>query len=281
MLKSGGDVAFRETLYLMALAFGRLYTCREAFGRALGLTASQFIVLIGTAYQQGSEGVSIRALADHTQLAATHVTTEVGRLIDKGLLTKQASTRDRRSVLVRLSPKGEDAIRDGQSAAAARQRPAVRRRVARGFRRGVALSRKIRAQQRICAGGNPPLRAGEIVGRTIGPQRRAGLNSPLGPCLAARRLSPSRCRSTRNAMSELERWEARFAAPGYHFGTEPNAFLKSKADLLKPGQKALSIADGEGRNGVFLAEQGLDVLTMDFSPTALGERPARLPRSVA
>ena len=72
-------------------------------------------------------------------------------------------------------------------------------------------------------------------------------------------------------MSELERWEARFAAPGYHFGTEPNAFLKSKADLLKPGQKALSIADGEGRNGVFLAEQGLDVVTMDFSPTALAK----------
>jgi DNA-binding MarR family transcriptional regulator len=110
MLKSGGDVAFREALYLMALAFGRLYTCREAFGRTLGLTASQFIVLIGTAYQQGAEGVSIRKLSDHTQLASTHVTTEVGRLIGKGLLTKQASTHDRRSVLVRLSAKGEDSI---------------------------------------------------------------------------------------------------------------------------------------------------------------------------
>jgi DNA-binding MarR family transcriptional regulator len=111
MLKSSGDVAFRETLYLMALAFSRLYTCREAFARALGLTASQFIVLIGTAYRQGSEGVTIRALADHTQLAPTHVTTEVGRLISRGLLIKQANTRDRRSVLVRLTRKGEDAIR--------------------------------------------------------------------------------------------------------------------------------------------------------------------------
>jgi len=72
-------------------------------------------------------------------------------------------------------------------------------------------------------------------------------------------------------MSELERWEARFREPGYHFGTEPNAFLKSKAGLLKPGEKALSIADGEGRNGVFLAEQGLDVVTMDFSPTAVAK----------
>ena len=75
-------------------------------------------------------------------------------------------------------------------------------------------------------------------------------------------------------MSELERWEARFAGPEYHFGTEPNAFLKSKAGLLKPGQKALSIADGEGRNGVFLAERGLDVLAMDFSPTALAKSQA-------
>ena len=111
MLADGSDVAFRETIYLMVLAFGRLHSCREAFGRALSLTAPQFIVLIGTAYRQGAEGVTIRGLADHTQLAATHVTTEVGRLIAKGLLTKQANTRDRRSVLVRLSAKGEAAIR--------------------------------------------------------------------------------------------------------------------------------------------------------------------------
>jgi DNA-binding MarR family transcriptional regulator len=111
MLASGGDVNFREALYLMALAFGRLQSFRQAFGRQLSLTASQFIVLIGTAYRQGRDGVSIRTLAEHTQLAATHVTTEVGRLIDKGLLTKSANARDRRGVLVRLSPKGEAAVR--------------------------------------------------------------------------------------------------------------------------------------------------------------------------
>jgi len=70
-------------------------------------------------------------------------------------------------------------------------------------------------------------------------------------------------------MSELERWEARFAASDYIFGTAPNAFLKSQAHHLKPGQKALALADGEGRNGVWLAEQGLDVLALDFSPNAL------------
>jgi SAM-dependent methyltransferase len=72
-------------------------------------------------------------------------------------------------------------------------------------------------------------------------------------------------------MSEMERWEARYAEPGYLFGTEPNAFLRSKAHLLKPGQKALAVADGEGRNGVFLAELGLDVLAIDISQTALAK----------
>jgi cyclopropane fatty-acyl-phospholipid synthase-like methyltransferase len=67
---------------------------------------------------------------------------------------------------------------------------------------------------------------------------------------------------------ELTRWQERFAAPGYLFGTEPNAFLKDHAHLLRKGDKALAIADGEGRNGVFLAEQGLDVLSVDFSPIA-------------
>ncbi len=72
-------------------------------------------------------------------------------------------------------------------------------------------------------------------------------------------------------MSELARWNERFSAPGFLFGTEPNAFLKSQAHRLTPGAKALSIADGEGRNGGFLASQGLDVLAIDFSPVALAK----------
>jgi len=72
-------------------------------------------------------------------------------------------------------------------------------------------------------------------------------------------------------MSNLDHWEQRYGAAGYLFGTEPNAFLASQAHRLAPGQKALAIADGEGRNGVWLAQQGLDVLAVDFSPTALAK----------
>jgi cyclopropane fatty-acyl-phospholipid synthase-like methyltransferase len=69
-------------------------------------------------------------------------------------------------------------------------------------------------------------------------------------------------------VSDLEHWQARFAGEDYRFGTAPNAFLAAQAKLLPKQGKALAIADGEGRNGVFLAERGLDVLSLDFSPNA-------------
>jgi SAM-dependent methyltransferase len=74
-------------------------------------------------------------------------------------------------------------------------------------------------------------------------------------------------------LGEYERWEARFAVPEYAFGKEPNEFLKSCKHLLPPSGRALAVADGEGRNGVWLAEQGLEVLAIDFSPSA--QRKAR------
>lgn len=72
-------------------------------------------------------------------------------------------------------------------------------------------------------------------------------------------------------MSDLDRWEERFSSEGYVFGTEPNAFLTSQAHLLHPGASVLAVADGEGRNGVWMAQRGLDVHAVDFSPTALAK----------
>jgi SAM-dependent methyltransferase len=72
-------------------------------------------------------------------------------------------------------------------------------------------------------------------------------------------------------LSEYDRWEARYAAPGFAFGKEPNYFLASCKSLLPPSGRVLTVADGEGRNGVWLAQQGLDVLSIDFSPSAQGK----------
>lgn len=72
-------------------------------------------------------------------------------------------------------------------------------------------------------------------------------------------------------MSEYQRWEDRFSAPDYIFGREPNYFLAACRALLPRNGKALAVADGEGRNGVWLAEQGLEVTSIDFSPAALAK----------
>jgi len=75
-------------------------------------------------------------------------------------------------------------------------------------------------------------------------------------------------------MSEFERWESRFSVPEYVFGTAPNEFLQAQAHRLPPEGTVLAVADGEGRNGVWLAEQGLDVCSIDFSPKALAKAQA-------
>ena len=63
-------------------------------------------------------------------------------------------------------------------------------------------------------------------------------------------------------------WDKRFSTPDYVFGEEPNAFLVSQAALIGKGQ-ALAVADGEGRNSVWLAQQGLSVDAFDFSSPAI------------
>ena len=66
-------------------------------------------------------------------------------------------------------------------------------------------------------------------------------------------------------------WDARFDTDTYIFGTAPADFLVAQQDRLKAaaGQNALAIADGEGRNSVFMAECGLNVTAMDSSEKGL------------
>jgi cyclopropane fatty-acyl-phospholipid synthase-like methyltransferase len=72
-------------------------------------------------------------------------------------------------------------------------------------------------------------------------------------------------------------WDERYASEDYLFGTEPNEFLVSQRHLLKPGMSCLAVADGEGRNGVWLAQQGLQVLSVEASVVAL-EKAKKLAR---
>ena len=61
-------------------------------------------------------------------------------------------------------------------------------------------------------------------------------------------------------------WDQRYSEPGFAFGEKPNEFMAAQTALFKRGISALLPGDGEGRNGVWLAERGLRVTTVDASP---------------
>lgn len=67
-------------------------------------------------------------------------------------------------------------------------------------------------------------------------------------------------------------WNERFNKEEFIFGKDPNEYLvQSTKQYLKSGDKVLCIADGEGRNGVWLAKQGMQVVGFDASDVALAK----------
>ena len=70
-------------------------------------------------------------------------------------------------------------------------------------------------------------------------------------------------------MKDSQDWEQRYQATDRLFEDKPSDLLLSHQSLLQTGMQVLAIGDGEGRNGVWLADQGLDVLSVDISSTAL------------
>jgi SAM-dependent methyltransferase len=72
-----------------------------------------------------------------------------------------------------------------------------------------------------------------------------------------------------NFPDAAETWNKRYDQSGFLFGTEPNAYLASHLELFIAGKSALAVADGEGRNSVWLARQGLNVDAFDISPVGV------------
>ena len=66
-------------------------------------------------------------------------------------------------------------------------------------------------------------------------------------------------------------WNQRFAGAGHLFGTEPNAYLRDHAARLKPGARVLCVADGEGRNSVWLARRGMQVDAFDIAEVGVAK----------
>ncbi|MBL8721192.1 MAG: class I SAM-dependent methyltransferase [Myxococcales bacterium] len=69
----------------------------------------------------------------------------------------------------------------------------------------------------------------------------------------------------------MSQWDSRFAADAFVYGEEPNEFLREECGRFAPQSRVLNIGDGEGRNGVFLAERGHHVTSLDLSAVGLAK----------
>lgn len=78
-------------------------------------------------------------------------------------------------------------------------------------------------------------------------------------------------------MSEF--WNQKYQRHDYFYGEQPNDFMHAQIFRLRPGARILVVGDGEGRNGVWLAQQGFDVTTVDFSSVACAKAKALAARA--
>ncbi|MCM2350790.1 MAG: class I SAM-dependent methyltransferase [Bacteriovoracaceae bacterium] len=66
-------------------------------------------------------------------------------------------------------------------------------------------------------------------------------------------------------------WDKRYSEEGFAYGEAPNDFLAEHYARIKPNGNVLCIAEGEGRNALFLARKGFNVTAVDFSEVGMSK----------
>jgi MarR family transcriptional regulator, organic hydroperoxide resistance regulator len=106
ILVDGSDREFRRLIHRMLIGQARLAAVRECIAERIGVSGTQYTMLMSVLHLQGTAGVSIGALADYLEVTGPHVTGIVGKLVAGGFVRKAVNPKDRRGVLVKLTPAG-------------------------------------------------------------------------------------------------------------------------------------------------------------------------------
>jgi MarR family transcriptional regulator, organic hydroperoxide resistance regulator len=111
ILVSGkSDHSLRKLVYDFFTVSARMEDVRRHLGNRIGLTGPQYSLMMAVAELQGNDGVSVGRVAEYLHVTGTFVTTESGKLSEKGFLEKYTNVHDRRSSLLSIAPKGEKAL---------------------------------------------------------------------------------------------------------------------------------------------------------------------------
>jgi DNA-binding MarR family transcriptional regulator len=110
LLEGGSDNRFRQLVYDLLTISVRMETVRTHLARQIGITGPQYSVLVAIGQFQGADGVRVGKVAEVLHVSGAFITAETRQLERLGLVIKAINPRDRRGVLLRLTPKGQRQI---------------------------------------------------------------------------------------------------------------------------------------------------------------------------
>ncbi len=112
LLVAGSDQTFREFIHGFLAFTSLVESIRDKFGELLGLSGAQYELFITIRHRQGDEGISVSHVAQHLYVSGAFVTMETRKLVKLGLVEKRPNPEDGRSVLLRVTPKGDQMLED-------------------------------------------------------------------------------------------------------------------------------------------------------------------------
>ncbi|MCA6108513.1 MarR family winged helix-turn-helix transcriptional regulator [Bradyrhizobium cenepequi] len=120
LMADGSDPAFRHFIHDTLAFSARLQAVRSQLGTVIGLSGTQYTVLLAVAHLSGKDRkIGVNQVAEHLHLSGAFVTMEINKLVARGLVRKHIDSEDRRRVILAVSPKGRALL----SELAAAQRP--------------------------------------------------------------------------------------------------------------------------------------------------------------
>jgi DNA-binding MarR family transcriptional regulator len=110
LLKGGSDQRFRALVADLLTISTRMELVREHLGRRMGISGPQYSLMVAVAHLQGSNGISVGALAQALHVSSAFIASEAGKLARRRLLLKRSNPLDRRGVLLSVAPAGRLAV---------------------------------------------------------------------------------------------------------------------------------------------------------------------------
>jgi DNA-binding MarR family transcriptional regulator len=120
LMVDGSDRAFRHFIHDALAFFTRLQAVRSQLGAVIGLSGTQYTVLIAIAHLNDKDRkIGVNQVAEHLHFSGAFATIEINKLVARGLVHKNVDSQDRRRVILAVSPRGRALLNE----LAAVQRP--------------------------------------------------------------------------------------------------------------------------------------------------------------